>query len=538
MKFESCGPQSMPVKSSKRRRPEFAGVRSPAILRAMLNSTVQGVAMFDAGHRLVGWNRQFEELLDLTGAVLSAPLVLEDFVGILARRGDFGTQPKSIDTAVRELTTALDQAYVAERMLPDGRVLECRRHALPEGGFVMLYSDTSEQRHAEYLVKDSERQVRTILDKAPVALAVIAQEDGLLKHVNARFRRLFGLDIGISPEAIDLAAHLADEEVEKIVTAQPGAASIDFETVVRRADGSEFWALVSPVPFVFEWAPAVLTGFYDVTDRHRAELALREELQRKQAELKEARILQLELAPPPVEGVIGGRPFTIDSVLDPAKEVGGDLVDYFEIGDDLLVLALGDVSHKGAGAALFMARTHSLIRGIAARPDADTLFRDPAGAIRLVNAALCRNNASAMFVTLLLATFDAESGELSYVRAGHVPPLLRRAAGEIETLGALGGPPLGLVDTVVHTSARVELAPGDQLLIVTDGITEAADASEAQFGEARVRAFLATARSGEEAALARLTAAVRDFEAGQPASDDVAAILFTTMLGPSDRRAD
>jgi len=526
----------MPVKSSKRRRPEFGGVRSqtgekPAILRAMLNSTVQGVAMFDAGRRLVGWNRQLEELLDLTGAVLSAPLVLEDFVGILARRGDFGTQPKSIDTAVRELTTALDQAYVAERMLPDGRVLECRRHALPEGGFVMLYSDTSEQRHAEYLVKDSERQVRTILDKAPVALAVISQEDGLLKQVNGRFRRLFGLDIGISPEAIDLAAHLVDEEVEKIVMAQPGAASMDFETVVRRADGSEFWALVSPVPFVFEWAPAVLTGFYDVTDRHRAELALREELQRKQAELKEARILQLELAPPPVRGVIGGRPFAIDLVLEPAKEIGGDLVDYFEIDDDLLVLALGDVSHKGAGAALFMARTHSLIRGIAVRPDAEALFRDPAGAANLINAALSKNNATSMFVTLLLACFDGRTSRLSYVRAGHLPPLLRTASGEIQTLAGLGGPPLGLVENVTHKSASIGLAPGDSVLIVTDGVTEAADPSGALFGETRVREFLAAAEPDKPAPLAGLMAAIRHFEAGLAASDDVAALLFA-LRGP------
>src|SRR5262249_60873943 len=113
----------------------------------------------------------------------------EDFVGFLARRGDFGTQAKSIDTAIRELTSALDQAYVAERMLPNGRVLECRRHALPDGGVVMLYTDPSGQRPAEYRVKDSERQVRTILDKAPVALAVIAQGDGRVKPLNGRFRR-------------------------------------------------------------------------------------------------------------------------------------------------------------------------------------------------------------------------------------------------------------------------------------------------------------------------------------------------------------
>jgi len=527
----------MRVQPKKPASPAAEARSGPAILQTMLDNVTQGTAFFDADQQLIGWNGRLLELLDLSEIALSSTLTLRDFAAILAERGDFGTEPARIDVAVRELTTAVDQPYVSERMLADGRILECRRHALQDGRIMILYSDISEQRHADYLVKDSERQVRTILDKAPVALAVVAQEDGLLKHVNARFRRLFGLAKGIAPDSIDLAAHLSSEAVDMIVNAQAGAGSIDFESPIRRADGTEFWALISPVRFVFEWAPAILVGFYDISDRRRAEDALRAELNRKQAELREARTLQMELAPPPLHGAIAGQPFAIDLTVEPAKEMGGDLVDYFEIDNKLLVLVLGDVSHKGAGAALFMARTHSLIRGIAGRPDASTLFRDPAGAVRLVNAALCRNNASAMFVTLLVATFDTESGELSYVRAGHVPPLLRRAAGEIETLGALGGPPLGLVDTVVHTSARVELAPGDQLLIVTDGITEAADASEAQFGEARVRAFLATARSGEEAALARLIAAVRDFEAGQPASDDVAAILFT-MLGPSDRRAD
>jgi PAS domain S-box-containing protein len=519
-------PRKQPVRQPAPTPASVNAQDKPSILWAMLSNVAQGIAMFDANHRLVGWNPRLQELLDLSDAELSSGLTFKDFVGVLAKRGDLGSQPPRVEAAVRELTTALQQPYVMERMLPDGRILECERRSLPDGGLMIRYSDVSERRHAEYLVKDSERQVRTILDKAPVALAVIAQDDGLLKHVNARFRRLFGIDKSIPTEAIDLAAHLSSADVARIVNAQTGDSSPDFESTVRRTDGTEFWALVSPVRFVFEWAPAILTGFYDISDRRRAELELREELRRKQVELKEARTLQLELAPPPARGSVGGRSFAIDVILEPAKEVGGDLVDYLEIGDRLLVLALGDVSHKGAGAALFMARTHSLIRGIAARPDAEALFRDPAGAIRLMNAALCNNNTTGMFVTMLLATFDAENGQLAYVRAGHLPPLLRRSSGEIDKLGVLGGPPLGMVETAEHKSARVNLAPGDQVLIVTDGITEASDSSGAQFGELRVREFLATARADQEVPLARLLDAVRLFEAGQPASDDIAAMLF------------
>src|SRR5215831_18139316 len=301
------------------------------------------------------------------------------------------------------------------------------------------------------------------------------------------------------------------------------------EGEVRRADGSGFWALISPVRFVFEWTPAVLAGCYDVTDRRRAEAGLREELERRQAELNEARALQLELAPPAGAGRAGGWEFRIDVALEPAREVGGDLVDYFRIDDRRLVLVVGDVSHKGAGAALFMARAHSLIRALASRPDAADLFATPAEVARLLNAALARDNARCMFVTLLLGVFDAETGALAYVRAGHVPPFVRRAAGRIERMTDLAGPPLGLVETAVYRSGALALGRGDQVLIVTDGLTEATDPSGAQFGDARLEAFLSGVRSEEPSPLARLISELRAFEGGRPAFDDVAAVLFATL---------
>ena len=177
----------------------------------------------------------------------------------------------------------------------------------------------------------------------------------------------------------------------------------------------------------------------------------REELRRKQAELAEARTLQLSLVPPPFRGTIGGLDVAVDVLLEPAKEVGGDLVDHFRIGDDLLVLALGDVSDKGAGAALVMARTHSLIRGLAARPDAHDVFSAPEHALRLVNAALApRTTPADMFVTFLLATADLARRRLTYVRAGHVPPFRHRAGGTVERLGTLGGLPLGMMEGIAY----------------------------------------------------------------------------------------
>ena len=254
--------------------------------------------------------------------------------------------------------------------------------------------------------------------------------------------------------------------------------------------------------------------------------AARDALLRKQVELNEARTLQLALAPPPFEGRVGNRTLNVDVVLEPAKEVGGDLVDHFCIDGDLLVLVLGDVSDKGAGAALMMARTHALFRGIAARPDASQLFRAPEQAVRLVNATLSDGNLSCMFVTLLIATFDAATNRLTYVRAGHVPPFLRRATGAVERLEAAGGPPLGIMEEAKFKSAVVDLGTADELLIVTDGITEAMDPSQELFGDARVTALAGQRDPGQGTLLDQLLTQVRAFEAGQPQSDDIAAILL------------
>ena len=252
----------------------------------------------------------------------------------------------------------------------------------------------------------------------------------------------------------------------------------------------------------------------------------REELRRKQAELNEARTLQLALAPPAFRGAIGGRAVAIDVLLEPAKEVGGDLVDHFRIGDDLVVLALGDVSDKGAGAALVMARTHSLIRGLAARPDAKELFANPERAVDLINAALAGGNTNDMFVTFLLATVDLAQDRVAYVRAGHVPPFVRRAGGAVERLGALGGLPLGMIEGTAYKSATVDFAAGDRLLVLTDGFTEAADPADVLFGEAPIEALLGQIAENDTAALATLTAQVRAHEGGQPSSDDMAAVLL------------
>ena len=251
--------------------------------------------------------------------------------------------------------------------------------------------------------------------------------------------------------------------------------------------------------------------------------SMRQELQRKQIELNDARALQLALVPPDYRGSHHGRDIAIDIVLEPAKEVGGDLVDYFLIGDDMLVMLIGDVSGKGAAAGLMMARTQALFRGLLSRPDVREVFGQPERAAGMVHSILSRGNDSCMFVTMLLATLELRSGKLSYVRAGHVEPFLIRADGAVGRLACSGGLPFGLMDeNFSYESTSVQLETNDQLLVVTDGVTEAMAPGEDMFGDDRVTELLA-AHAGRSL-LPTLVSAVREFEGGLAAFDDLAAI--------------
>jgi sigma-B regulation protein RsbU (phosphoserine phosphatase) len=132
-----------------------------------------------------------------------------------------------------------------------------------------------------------------------------------------------------------------------------------------------------------------------------------------------------------------------------------------------------------------------------------------------------------MFVTFFLGVLDLGVNRLTYVRAGHVPPSLRRADGSIERLGHGGGLPLGMMEDTAYVAATVAFNSGDALLVVTDGFTEAHNPAGELYGDERVERYLAALDPRADGALDALIKDVRRFEAGQPASDDMAAVLLT-----------
>jgi len=253
---------------------------------------------------------------------------------------------------------------------------------------------------------------------------------------------------------------------------------------------------------------------------------LREEAARLAGEMEAARRIQLGSLPNATRAFPGEKRFAIDALIEPAREVGGDLYDFFMVDERRLCFLIGDVSGKGVPASLFMAVTKALARSFATR-----LAGGPAQIVSAANLDLSRENVETLFVTLLLGVLDVESGELELVNAGHEGPWRLGADGTLRQVIAAagqGGPPLCVVDDFVYRVHKLRLSPGDRLCMVTDGITEAANDAGELYGNHRLHAALASVPPGAPASgiVHDVREDVGAFVAGAEASDDLAILVL------------
>lgn len=203
--------------------------------------------------------------------------------------------------------------------------------------------------------------------------------------------------------------------------------------------------------------------------------------ERIESELTIARDIQLGLLPKIFPEPPESHGFELYSALRSAKEVGGDLYDFYLLDEHHLCFTVGDVSGKGVPAALFMAITKTLIKVMADRTG------EPAEILARVNDELSLDNPNMMFVTLVVGILDIRTGTVRYASAGHNPPLLVEADGKARYLKAgTSGMACGIMEGVPYGTATVELAPGDTLLLYTDGVTEAMDPDNEQYSDAKL----------------------------------------------------
>lgn len=218
--------------------------------------------------------------------------------------------------------------------------------------------------------------------------------------------------------------------------------------------------------------------------------------------------------------------FDIYAAMLPAKEVGGDFYDFFLIDRDRLAVVIADVSGKGVPAALFMAVSRTLIKSTAMEGVG------PETCVQRVNAQLCLDNRSEMFVTVFYGVLDTRTGVLEYCNAGHNAPYLLGADGAAAALERTGDMVLGAIDTARYHAKRVTMQRGDRLLLYTDGVTEAMDVGFALFSDERLLAHLQQAHgSGPERLVRELLEEVKQFSGAAPQSDDITVMALAYLGG-------
>jgi phosphoserine phosphatase RsbU/P len=270
-----------------------------------------------------------------------------------------------------------------------------------------------------------------------------------------------------------------------------------------------------------------------ILEKKRLRDEMRSSLQRLEHEMDAARTLQLGMLPQVFPAFTPEQPVRVHAFMEPAREVGGDLYDCFYASENLFCFLVGDVSGKGAPAAMFMARTRSLVRMAVElwrqlSPDAISLAR----IAEAVNRELCQNNGERMFVTLFLGLLDTRKGVLAYVNAGHPAPCLLRSAGDLEKLDGKPEMPLGVRHNSAYQSRSVSLRRGDAVFAITDGVIEAMNAQSELYTSERLDAVLrAVCKASPEDMVRRVTDDVHAFTGSAPKADDLTVLAlrwFTT----------
>ena len=256
--------------------------------------------------------------------------------------------------------------------------------------------------------------------------------------------------------------------------------------------------------------------------------AVREAMER---DLSIAREIQMGILPADFSPCTDGTGLDIFAVMEPAKQVGGDLYEVLRVDDDHVVVVIGDVSGKGIPAALFMAVTVTLIRSMARQ-----LLR-PEEILSRLNDELAAQNPRGMFVTVACLVIDLRTGRVTGASAGHNALLLVRPTGALQPVFPSSGMVAGLFPDRPITSESLQLKAGDTLVMFTDGVTDAANPDQESFGDDRLMDCLANDLKGSARdTVEKVAGAVRAFSAGAPQFDDIT--ILAVRYAPEGRSAD
>jgi sigma-B regulation protein RsbU (phosphoserine phosphatase) len=253
--------------------------------------------------------------------------------------------------------------------------------------------------------------------------------------------------------------------------------------------------------------------------------------QRQQAEMTSASLIQQSFLPKESSVDLTQTDFEIRAKIRPAREVGGDFYDFFELDADRMAIVIGDVCGKGIPASIFMAVVVTVLR-TAAREQPDA-----ASTIARTNAILCRDNSASLFATAFYGVLNLRSGALDYCNCGHNAPVHMAVSGEASRLPATGLP-LALYTDRPYAASRIQLNPGDDLVLFTDGVTEALNPLKEEFGDPLLIETLSiNSNLAAVELVSRLFATIDNFADGEAQADDIACVVIRRRLQAVDRKA-
>jgi PAS domain S-box-containing protein len=426
---------------------------------------------------------------------------------VMAHRRALGGECSALDTTVGG---RIYRGFVGPQRAVDGRNVGCI-------GFVQ---------EGAGLVREDDELFLNLLEAAPDAM-IISDGNGLILGVNALVEQLFGYSrdelLGRQIEMLvphrvrdkhrhDRAAYRANPRLRRM-----GAHGLELSGL--RKDGTEFRAEISLSPLKSEKGVLVFCAIRDITERMRMERSLRH----KEAQLLAAQQIQeclLPQSPPQLPG------FDIAGAAYPAEFAAGDHFDYLPFSDGSMGLVVGDVSGHGFSSALLMASTHGRLRVLA---EMDLGLDE---ILARANAGLLKETEDGQFVTVILARLDPARRTLEYSNAGHQPGYVLGPSGEVKARLESTSLPLAVVPDIEYPVAdKVQLAPGDLVLLLTDGALEARSRDDTPFGIDRTLDLVHKnrGRSAHEI-IETLHRCVREFSANGRLLDDV-TVMVVKVLG-------
>jgi len=275
-----------------------------------------------------------------------------------------------------------------------------------------------------------------------------------------------------------------------------------------------------------------------LADANAQKRALQERLQHEReaaarlaGELDAARRIQAGILPRPELVFPNERRFEISASMEPAREVGGDLYDFFMLDDQRLFFLVGDVSGKGLPASIFMAVSKALCKSAALRREQpiEDLLRE-------ANSEIARENPESLFVTVFAGVLNARTGRLEYCNAGHEPPFVHTPEGKIVRLTEGGGPPLCVLDGFAYVAAEYSMEPRGIACVVSDGVTEAMNEKGELYGTKRLERALRLGGGADSPAeiVDAIKADVSRFVGSAEVADDL-TLLVLRWNGASER---